>query len=119
MNQEMNNKNLYTMNQLKKLLFKGKTVKCDLTDAIELIESDEKLNLMNSQNQRKIIDDLNKVHKEIHNTKIIMKYITKFNTNEKLLYWSFCDFEDILLLGGADKFDSNTNKYIDKKFIKA
>ena len=106
-----------TQDKYLKILRKGNTLKVDPSDAIEMVEKFEDLEKVDQ-----IGIPSNCVTFKANLTsckeKIIMKFFTLWNNNEKqILYWCPCSMEDIVTLAGATNYDQETNTYKDLSWV--
>lgn len=91
-----------------KILLDGKTLKCDIADALEVISGNEKLAAFDSQNGN-IANSLTAASK-ISNGKVVVKHFFINDRTKEILYWCFCNINDILSVSGIANFDGNRYK---------
>ena len=95
-----------------KILTRGKTLKLEASDAIELVEKFDDL-VWEDQLGNSTRSEIFKKKLSTIKGKIVMKFLTLFKLdNKKILYWCPCDINDIVLLAGASEYDINTDRYL-------
>lgn len=99
------------------ILRKGHTLKADKEDMLEVVTGDEELNTLTDQSGKLLRDN---PYFLIPQNKVIAKVASISNTNTEkkdIIYWSPCEFSDILAVIGVAEFDGTkyNSKYIKKE----
>lgn len=92
-----------TLSMYTKILNDKRTLKCDIKDAIEVINNSDTLSKLDSQSSENILDSLNEVKNYITD-KIIAKQYTINNRTKNIIYWSCCNINDFLSVNGYRDF---------------